>query len=123
MAKRRKLSVRMKKTMRITAAVLFLVSAIAVAVIPQRGAKADTGTPKVTLTDSECSIPVVTDADTIYTTGDGMFQFAYKEKNSGGDKVAVILGYDYERSLSNGVLTIPDTMDAYVKYTHSEGTT
>ena len=123
MAKRRKLSVRMKRTMRITAAVLFLVSAIAVAVIPQRGAKADTGTPKVTLTDSECSIPVVTDADTIYTTGDGMFQFAYKEKNSGGDKVAVILGYDYERSLSNGVLTIPDTMDAYVKYTHSEGTT
>lgn len=123
MAKKRKLSLKMKRTLRISAAVLFLLSAITVAVIPQRDVEAGTDNPTVTLTDAECSIPKILPTDTIYTTGDGMFQFAYKEKNSGGDKVAVIVGYDYERSLSGGTLTIPETFDAYVKYTHAQGTT
>ncbi len=120
--KKRRLSARMKKTIRYTLGGLLIVSAIVVALIPQKGLEASGETPNVTVEPSESSIPVIDSTDKIYTTGDGMFQFAYVEKESGGDKVAVIVGYDYERSLDGGELTIPNTVDAYVKYTHAQGT-
>ncbi|MBE5878436.1 MAG: hypothetical protein E7288_00455 [Lachnospiraceae bacterium] len=120
--KKRRLSARMKKTIRYTVGGLLLVTALVVALIPQKGIEASGEEPRVTVSDSESSIPVIDDKDTVYTTGDGMFQFAYVEKGSGGDKVAVIVGYDYERSLEGGELTIPNTVDAYVKYTHAQGT-
>ncbi len=119
---KRKLSTRMKKAIRRTLGGIFLTTAVVVALIPQKATEAAEGTPKVTVSASDSSIPVIDKDDTIYTTGDGMFQFAYVEKGSGGDKVAVIVGYDYERSLDQGVLTIPNTVDAYVKYTHAQGT-
>ena len=119
---KRKLSNRMKKAIRRTLGGIFLATAVVVALIPQKETEAAGGTPQVTVTASDSSIPIIDDQDTIYTTGDGMFQFAYVEKGSGGDKVAVIVGYDYERSLDQGVLTIPNTVDAYVKYTHAQGT-
>ena len=112
----------MKKTIRYTIGGLLLVSALVVALIPQKGLKAGEENPRVTVSPAESSIPVIDNDDTVYTTGDGMFQFAYIEKGSGGDKVAVIVGYDYERSLDGGELTIPNTVDAYVKYTHAQGT-
>lgn len=120
--KKRRLSTKMKRTIRFTLAGLLVVSAIVVAVIPEKKTEAGTGTARVTLTASDDPIPVISDTDTIYTTGDGMFQFAYVNKGSGADKVAVIVGYDDERSLSNGTLTIPDYFDAYVKYTDAQGT-
>ncbi len=113
---------RMKKSIRFTIGGLLVISAIIIALIPQNKIMADPYTPRVTVSDAESSIPIVKPTDTIYTTGDGMFQFAYIEKSSGGDKVAVIVGYDYERSLGGGELVIPDTFDAYVKYTHAQGT-
>lgn len=119
---KRKLSNRMKKAIRTTLGGIFLTTAVVVALIPQKETEAAGGTPQVTVSASDSSIPIIDDQDTIYTTGDGMFQFAYVEKGSGGDKVAVIVGYDYERSLDQGVLTIPNTVDAYVKYTHAQGT-
>lgn len=119
---KRKLSNRMKKAIRRTLGGIFLTTAVVVALIPQKETEAAGGTPQVTVSASDSSIPIIDDQDTIYTTGDGMFQFAYVEKGSGGDKVAVIVGYDYERSLDQGVLTIPNTVDAYVKYTHAQGT-
>ncbi len=119
---KKRINNRMKKTIRFTIGGLLVVSAIIIALIPQNKILADPETPRVTVSDAESSIPVVKPTDTIYTTGDGMFQFAYIEKSSGGDKVAVIVGYDYERSLGDGELVIPDTVDAYVKYTHAQGT-
>nr|MCR4687003.1 leucine-rich repeat domain-containing protein [Lachnospiraceae bacterium] len=120
---KKRLSRRMRKTIRITSAVILLLSAIGVALIPQSKKTSAADQPRVTVKDEDSSIPVITASDKIYTTGDGMFQFAYVNKGSGGDKVAVIVGYDYERSLDGGQLTIPDSFDAYVKYTHAQGTT
>ena len=117
---KRKLSTRMKKAVRRTLGGICLSTALVVALIPEKEMEA--AGPTVTVDASESSIPIIQDTDTIYTTGDGMFQFAYIDKGSGGDKVAVIAGYDYERSLDNGLLVIPDTVDAYVKYTHAQGT-
>lgn len=119
---KRKLSTRMKKAIRRTLGGILLTTALVVAFIPEKETEAAGSTPTVTVSASDSSIPIIDDDDTIYTTGDGMFQFAYVEKGSGGDKVAVIVGYDYERSLDQGVLTIPNTVDAYVKYTHAQGT-
>ena len=119
---KRKLSIRMKKAIRRTLGVICLASAVTIALVPEKETGAATDAPQVTVSASDSSIPVISDKDTIYTTGDGMFQFAYVEKGSGGDKVAVIVGYDYERSLDQGLLTIPNTVDAYVKYTHAQGT-
>lgn len=119
---KRRLSKKFKRLVGFSAAGLFLVSALLVAIIPQRSVSAGTGTLKSTLTDAENQVPEIKDTDMIYTTGDGMFQFAYITKESGADNVAVICGYDYERSLSGGNLTIPDNLDAYMKYTHTLGT-
>ncbi len=120
--KKRKLSTRMKKAIRRTLGGILLTTALVIAFIPERAMEAADDDNNVTLSPTDSSIPVIKTTDTIYTTGDGMFQFAYVEKGSGGDKVAVIAGYDYERSLDQGMLTIPDTVDAYVKYTHAQGT-
>lgn len=119
---KRKLSAGMKKAIRRTLGGICLATALVIAFIPERTTEAAEGTPEVTVSASDSSIPIIKSTDTIYTTGDGMFQFAYVEKGSGGDKVAVIVGYDYERSLDQGLLTIPNTVDAYVKYTHAQGT-
>ena len=119
---KRKLSTRMKKAIRRTIGGILMTTALVIAFIPEKATEAAGESAKVTVNASDSSIPVIDASDTIYTTGDGMFQFAYVEKGSGGDKVAVIVGYDYERSLDQGVLTIPNTVDAYVKFTHAQGT-
>ena len=119
---KKKLSRRFKRTIGFTLASLFLISAVVVALIPQRNVNAYTAVGQVYLDDNENQVPKIEATDKIYTTGDGMFQFAYIYKKSGANKVAVICGYDFERSLSGGNLTIPDTVDAYTKYTDSFGT-
>ncbi len=120
--KKRKMSIGMKKALRRTIGAVLLISALIVLFVPEEESEAVSGAPTVTVGPADSSIPVISDTDTIYTTGDGAFQFAYVEKNSGGDKVAVIVGYDYARSLTDGKLVIPDKMDAYIKDTHSQGT-
>lgn len=120
--KKKRLSTRMKRTIRNTIGALLVVSAVVIALVPEKKIEAEQTMARVTVEPSESSIPVIDDSDTIYTTGDGMFQFAYVEKGSGGDKVAVIVGYDYERSLDSGHLELPNTVDAYVKFTHAQGT-
>ena len=117
---------RMKKTIRKTLGTLFLVSAIIVAAIPVEGLQAAPGDtePKVTVDVETCSIPLVDKSETIYTTGDGQYQFAYVSKKGGSsnNKGAVILGYN-SGYLNNGYLEIPDTVDAYLKYSDNLGTT
>ncbi|MCR4649779.1 MAG: leucine-rich repeat protein [Lachnospiraceae bacterium] len=121
---KKRLSRKFKRTVGFTLAGLFLISAVIVALLPQRDVNAYTqdGDSKCYLEDSENEIPVIDDqVDKIYTDGNG-FQFAYKNKNNSPNKIAIICGYDYQRALSGGNLTIPDTVDAYKKYTDSFGT-
>ncbi len=116
---------RLKKTIRKTLGTLCLVSALTVAAIPVDGLQADTQEPlKVTVDAENCRIPLVDDNEVIYTTGDGKFQFAYVSTNdaAASNKVAVILGYD-GGLLENNTLTIPNTVDAYLKYSENLGTT
>ncbi len=62
-------------------------------------------------------VPYVDKNATIYTTGDGMFQFAFvKPSSTASDEVAVILGAVIN-SLPGNKLTIPANVDAYKKYT------
>ena len=116
---------RMRRTVRKTVGALFMVSAITIAAIPAENLQAiePERTKKVTVDMKNCRIPIVPENETIYTTGDGRFQFAYVNANdtAASNKVAVILGYAGGR-LQDGVLNIPDTVDAYMKYSENLGT-
>ena len=62
---------------------------------------------------------------TVYSTGNGDFQFAYVDstgsQTGGGTKTAIILGYNHQGSLEGGVLTIPDSVDAYLNFNDNDG--
>ncbi len=120
----KKKSRRLKRSVRRTLGTLLLISALIVAAIPVdylqaegEDAPADWGV----LDAADDKIPVVTDKDIIYSTGDGKFQFALSPKTAGAsDKVAVILGY------TGGVLSepleIPNTVDVYAQLYDNDGT-
>lgn len=113
---------RLKKRIRQTLGTLFLVSAIVVAAIPVDFLQASS---IQTLVSSDSSnIPYIDpNTETIYSTGDGKFQFAYvTPPGTSLNKVAVILGFDSTGELANNTLTIPDTVDVYGKYTYNQGT-
>ena len=114
---------------------LFLISSLLVAAIPVDNLRAagETGdelgsatlwpaSVNKTITQEESGVPYVDTDEQVYTTGDGMFQYAYvyRKGQSSGDKVAVIFGYSGGQ-LDNNVLTVPDTVDIYKKHTHSKG--
>lgn len=119
---KKKLSKRFKRTIGFSLSSLFLISAVIVALIPDKGVEAYTTSARVYLDDTENMVPDINASDIIYTTGDGMFQFVFTNNVSGNNKVAMICGYDFARSLQNqGTLTIPKTVDAYRKFTDSQG--
>lgn len=112
---------RLKRSIRKTLGTLFLISAIIVGAIPVDSLRASSVTQRIT--DDGSNIPTVGAGETIYSTGDGMFQFAYVAARGGvGNKVAVIIGYEQTGNLPGGVLTIPDTVDVYGKFTDNLGT-
>ncbi|MCH5341495.1 MAG: leucine-rich repeat protein [Acetatifactor sp.] len=124
---------RLKRSVRKTFGAIFLASAIAVAAIPTEGLQAaDTGasddavggwgTLEKNMPNAE-DIPVISSSDAIYTTGDGKFQFVYKESGENAtQKVAILVGYDKTSSLgSPGRLVIPARVDAYMKLSYSQG--
>lgn len=122
----KKKNIRLRRRMRKTMGVVCLITAILVAAIPVPEAKA--AEDKKYLWDEQIGIansviPVVPkNCDTIYTTGDGTYQFAFVNASSTSpDKVAVILGYT-AGNLSNNYLQIPDTVDAFTKYSENQGT-
>ena len=121
---------RLKRSVRKSLGALSLAAAIAVAAIPVENLEAqpttasdtDWGTLEKNMPGAS-GIPDVKSDDKIYTTGDGIFQFAYVAPDGGsGNKVAVILGYDKDGSLPNGALTIPNTVDAYARLSDNLGT-
>ena len=122
---------RLRKRVRKTAAAICLITAILVAAIPVPQTKAAGETEKYTWENeifkgggsaNSSVIPVVPkNCDTIYTTGDGTFQFAFVNASSTSlDKIAVILGYKPD-NLANNYLEIPSTVDAYTKYNENRG--
>lgn len=114
---------RLKKRIRKTLGTLFLVSALVVSAIPVDNLQAaGEETLSTSLTPDTYNIPVIGPNETIYTTGDGQYQFAYVLPTSGGtNKVAVILGYNSGFLVGNN-LVIPDVVDAYRKYSDNLGT-
>lgn len=120
---------RLKRSVRKTLGTLLLISALVVAAIPVDGLRAageralnrptekkiTLGLNKDTGAEYRSNIPDVSKGETIYTTGDGGFQFAYVQPSSGStSKVAVVLGYGgRSKTLPGGVLTIPAEVDAY----------
>lgn len=137
---------RLRRQIRKTVGALLMVSAIVVAAIPVTGVNAEptvTSKPerKVWVWDNnkteasvagspassiqaatKNTIPYVPEDSIVYTSGDGRFQFAYVDPDSGGNKYAVILNYN-ANALAESSLTIPDTMEAFRKYkqTSSDG--
>ena len=117
---------RMRRRVRKTLGALFLASAIAVAAIPVDDLQANTPANYkmgVTLTQDASQIPFVEPTEPIYADGD--YTFAYvppKGSTSQSNRVAVILRYNGGSLGSEGVLTIPETVDVYGKYTASAGT-
>ena len=119
---KKKTNRRLKKTVRKTLGTLFLISAIVVAAIPTEGLRAADGTEKTVDAKylEQMPIPYLDSSEEIYTTGDGKYQFAYVT-DGGSDKGAVILGYN-GGYLEGNSLVIPDGLDAYKKYSYSDGT-
>lgn len=137
---------KLRKQIRKTVGALLMVSAITVAAIPVPDVRATlAAAPKgkvqvlnytdatmetydTLVNDTGCNltaiesafqskVPYVKSDATIYTTGDGTFQFAFiKPSATAADEVAVILGANITSLPSNG-LVIPETVDAYKKYT------
>ena len=137
---------RLKRQIRKTVGALLMVSAIAIAAVPVQNVEAlpstsssskiqvlnyqskdmtswetlqnDTGADLSSIESScQSQVPYVDPDATIYTTGDGMFQFAFvKPSANAADEVAVILGANVT-SLPGNHLTIPGSVDAYKKYT------
>lgn len=129
---------RLGRTIRKTLGTLFLISALVVAAIPVDYLQAEgedvpnVDVPITTYTSPEITvdifdyIPQVDTNATIYSTGDGMFQFAYVSEDGKEDsatRVAVILGYQSIGELEGRRLVIPNTVDAYLKFSSSDGTT
>lgn len=129
---------KLRRQVRKTVGALFMASAIAVAAIPVQDVSADgenaarAALPKkVWIWDTDISqdkpdnayasfckstIPSVAAGETIYSSGDGKFQFAYVNPSTGGgSKVAVILNY-VQDNLPGGTLEIKDSMEAFRKY-------
>lgn len=116
----------MRKRIRKTLGTLLLVSAIVVAAIPTEGLQAQTQeTLRVTVPQSESNIPFVKATEEVYTTGDGVYQFAYvfPKGMDSGNKIAVILGYTPSYLSQDNNLVIPDTVDAYSKFKDNYGST
>ena len=138
---------KLRRQIRKTIGALLMVSAIVVAAIPGTGVNAEPNfdskpAKKVWVWDDEKrepsvagkptstsiqeatknTIPYVPEDSIVYTSGDGRFQFAYVDPNSGGNKYAVILNYN-ANALAESSLTIPDSMEAFKKYkqTSSDG--
>lgn len=132
----KKKNLKLRRRMRRTLGAVCLITALLVAAIPVPEAKAVGADEKYTWDDlighpdstglvgtaNQSAIPVIPkDCSTIYTTGDGTYQFAFVNASATSlDKIAVILGYN-ATNLVNNFLEIPDTVEAYTKFNENVG--
>lgn len=124
----KKKNLRLRRRVRKTLGAACLITSLLVAAIPVPEASAAVAEEKKLTWETEIgkdksTIPMIEPTcQTIYTTEDGMFQFAWvKESKSSTQMIAVILGYN-GGTLTGGNLVIPDTVDAYTKFSENEGT-
>ena len=112
---------RMKGAFRRAIGAVFMASAILIAAIPVDNLGAvGTRAPKITVNTSDSGIPIVASNETVFSTGDGVLQFACTNVSGQSSKVAVILGYE-GGYLHSDTLTIPDNVDAYTMYSDPQG--
>lgn len=121
---------RLKRSVRKTLGALFLASSIAIAAIPTEGLQAAsnrtedkkiTAYPRNDTTHDSTlrsDVPIVDKNTQIYTTGDGMYQFAFVRSGDAqtGQQIAVILNFNLIGNLPGGLLEVPNTVDAYRQY-------
>lgn len=125
----KKSGLKLRRRIRKTLGALCMASALAVASIPVDTLQAVENLPgdvqKVTLTKEDSRIPDVQATDPVYTTGDGVYEFAYVYPKGAmdGDKIAVIMSYNsnVDENLSTGILNIPNKVDAYKHYDPGTG--
>ena len=131
---KKKLDRKMRRRIRKTSAVMLLISAITVAAIPVPEAAAADGIsayaaidepPANPLVNSVVSgtgagfiIPEVADTDNIYASEDSRFTFAYMQSNEYG-RMAVLLNCEAGPHMTD--LVIPETVNAYIQYTTTDG--
>lgn len=140
--KSKRKNMKARRMLRKTLGTLFLVSAIGVAAIPVEGLQqvAADGSASDVVYESQLTwkkqqweinpstgkrgtvIPVVPKScDTIYTTADGTFQFAFVTKSATDPNyIAIILGYN-GGNLAGNRLEIPKTVNAYTKFYENNG--
>jgi len=137
-AVKKKRTRRLKKSIRRTLGALFMISALIVAAIPTENLQASgimpLADPGGTSISAEVfgtnSVPKVDANATIYTCpspydSSVLFRFAYVSTAGSMDsssRYAVILGYEQVGNLTSGVLQIPETLEAYRKYSMAEST-
>lgn len=129
--KEKKMNLKLRRQLRKTLGCLFMVSALLVTAIPVQPLEAASEWDTVAKPWCKSSgnvIPSLKEDTPIYQTEDGTFQFAYVDTTGSHDsansnKFAVVVGYLKQQSLSGGNLTIPNKVDAYVKYTDTLGST
>ena len=131
---RKKLDRRMRRRIRKTSAVMLLISAITVAAIPVPEAAAADGVAAYAAIDepaptavtnsvksgtgADSIIPEVSDTDNIYASEDSRFTFAYMQSNEYG-RMAVLLNCEAGPHMTD--LVIPETVNAYIQYTTTDG--
>lgn len=128
---------KLKRQVRKTLGALLMATSIAVAAVPVPDVSATIEeNPKrvavVNYTDStmntyepvdsrqapqawQSKVPFIDADEPIYSTGDGMYQFAFVAPAGGGTEIAVILRAEITK-LPDGKLDIPDEIDGYRKY-------
>ncbi|MCH5269791.1 MAG: leucine-rich repeat protein [Lachnospiraceae bacterium] len=129
----KKKNIGVRRRIRKTLGATCLITALLVAAIPVPEASAAVaGDSKLTWvkeiaggsgTQGNSTIPLIDEkCDTIYTTEDKLFQFAWVPRPgaSNSDNIAVILRFS-GGTLDGGNLEIPDTVDAYTKYNDNDG--
>ena len=135
----KKKNLRLRKRIRKTIGTMLLISSLIVAAIPVDSFEGGTAQAEPLgsstlfpgnfanadanyISEAESLVPKIDTNETVYTTGDGLFQYAYvyKKGQNSGTKVAVIIGYN-SSMLEGNTLTIPDTVDVYKKMSHSYG--
>lgn len=131
--KTKKKNWKLRRQLRKTFGCLFMISALIVTAIPvqpneaavnggwteSRGGYKD----KYWVYSKNTTIPTIKKDNTpVYQDQTGNFRFVYVNRNGEWDaadmeKFAVVVDYERGQNLDGGKLTIPSTMDAYIKYT------
>ena len=140
--KSKKKNLKLRRQLRKTLGCLFMISALIVSAIPVSPTEAAAGTGWVSGTgagqdgffvhsDGQ-AIPTIQTSSTytppVYRDESGNFFFVFVDDQGNGnpanskpDKFAMIVDFQQNQTLPNGRLTIPATMDAYIRITDSGG--